>query len=58
MADNCDLNEIATELTLMSQAGMTPLNADVNGDGSVTAFDTTLATRSKNRKIETGLALG
>jgi hypothetical protein len=34
---------------------VTALNADVNGDGSVTAFDLTLATRSKGRKLGASL---
>jgi hypothetical protein len=37
---------------------MTPLNADVNGDGSVTSFDLTLATRAKGHKLGSGLPLG
>jgi len=58
VVDNNDLNEIATEINLSSLPGMTPLNADVNGDGTVTAFDLTLATRSKGRKLGSGLSLG
>ena len=41
-----------------SQMGWTPLSADVTGAGSVTAFDLTLATRSKGRKLGSGLSLG
>jgi hypothetical protein len=41
-----------------SPPGMTPRNADVNGDGSVTAFDLTLATRTRGHKLESGLPLG
>jgi hypothetical protein len=37
---------------------MTPLNADVNGDATVSALDLTLATRSKGRKLGSGLTLG
>ena len=44
--------------TRPSQMGWTPLNADVTGAGTVTAFDLTLATRSKGRKLGAGLALG
>ena len=43
VVDNNDLNAIAAELGNSSPDGMTPLDADVNGDGSVTAMDTTLA---------------
>jgi len=56
--DNNDLNEIAAEINLSSQTGMTALNADVNGDGTVSALDLTLATRSKGRKLASGLSLG
>ena len=58
VVDNNDLNEIAAEINLSSQSGMTPLNADVTGAGTVTAFDLTLATRSKGRKLGAGLPLG
>jgi hypothetical protein len=37
---------------------MTPLNVDVNGDGFVAAFDATLATHYKGRKLGSGLPLG
>ncbi len=55
-----DLNEIAAEIGLSTQSGMAPFNTqsgvstfntDVNGDGSVSALDVTLATRSKGRKL-------
>ena len=58
VVDQNDLNDIATEIGLSSQPGMTPLNADVTGDGSVTALDLTLATRSKGRKLGSGLSMG
>ena len=58
VVDNNDLTAIATELTLSSPTGYTPLSADVNGDGSVTAMDTTLATRAKGHKLGSGLPLG
>ncbi len=58
LVDNNDLAAIATELTLSSPPGYTPLSGDVNGDGSVTAMDQTLATRSKGHKLGTGLPLG
>ncbi len=58
VVDNNDLTAIATELTLFSPTGYSPLSADVNGDGSVTAIDTTLATRAKGHKLGSGLTLG
>jgi hypothetical protein len=58
VVDNNDLNEIAAEINLSSQTGMTPLGADVNGDGTVSALDLTIATRSKGRKLGAGLTLG
>jgi Dockerin type I domain len=58
VVDNNDLNAIATELTLSAPTGYSPLSADVNGDGSVTAMDTTLATRAKGHKLGSGLPLG
>jgi Dockerin type I domain len=58
VVDNNDLTDIATELAQSSPTGYTPLSADVNGDGSVTAMDTTLATRAKGHKLGTGLPLG
>ena len=58
IVDKNDLNEIAADINLSSPPGLTPLNADVTGDGTVTAFDLTLATRSKGRKLGSGLPLG
>jgi hypothetical protein len=58
VVDNNDLNAIAAEISHSSPQGMTPLNADVNGDDTVTALDLTLATRSKGRKLASGLPLG
>ncbi len=58
VVDNNDLNAIAADINLSSQSGITPLNADVTGVGTVTAFDLTLATRSKGRKLGSGLSLG
>jgi hypothetical protein len=58
IVDNTDLNAIAAVIGQSTPGGMTALNADVNGDGSVTAFDLTLATRSKGRKLGSGLPLG
>ena len=58
LVDNNDLNAIAAEINLSGPAGMTPLNADVTGDGTVSAIDLTLATRAKGRKLGTGLTLG
>ena len=56
--DNNDLNEIAAEINLSNPAGLTPLGADVNGDGTVSALDLTLATRAKGHKLKSGLSLG
>ena len=58
LVDNNDLNAVAAAIGQATPPGMTPLNADVNGDGSVTAFDQTLATRAKGRKLGPGLPLG
>ena len=58
IVDQNDLNEIASEIGLSSQSGMTPLDADVTGDGTVSALDLLLATRSKNRKLGPCLSLG
>ena len=58
IVDQNDLNEIAAEIGLLSQSGMSPLNADVTGAGSVSALDLTLATRSKGRALGTALSLG
>jgi len=58
VVDGNDLNAIAAQIGQSSPAGYTPLSADVTGAGTVTAFDLTLATRSKGRKLGTGLSLG
>jgi hypothetical protein len=58
LVNNDDLNTLATEIGQSSAAGWTPLSADVNGDGSVTAFDQTLATRLNGHKLGSGLAQG
>jgi hypothetical protein len=58
IVDQNDLSEIAASIGDSSQLGWTPLSADVTGAGSVTAFDLTLATRSKGRKLASGLSLG
>jgi len=58
IVDENDLNEIAASIGENSQLGWTPLSADVTGAGSVTAIDLTLATRSKGRKLGSGLSLG
>jgi hypothetical protein len=58
VVDNNDLNEIAADINLSAPSGMTALNADVDGGGTVNAFDLTLATRSKGRKLASGLQLG
>ena len=57
IVDNNDLNEIAASIGQSSPTGLTPLSADVTG-WAVTAFDLTLATRSKGRKLASGLSLG
>ena len=56
--DNNDLNEIAAEINLSNPTGLAPLGADVNGDGTVSALDLTLATRAKGHKLKSGLSLG
>ena len=58
IVDQNDLNEIAASIGETSPAGWSPLSADVTGAGSVTAFDLTLATRSKGRALSSGLSLG
>ncbi len=58
VVDENDLNEIAAAVGQSAPAGWTPLNADVTGGGAVTAFDLTLATRSKGQRLGTGLSLG
>jgi hypothetical protein len=58
VVDNNDLTAIATELALAAPTGYTPLGADVNGDGTVTAFDMTLAIRAKGHRRGSGLPLG
>ena len=55
--DQNDLNEIAAEINLSSPTGFSPLGADVNGDGTISALDLTLATRSKGHKLGMGLPL-
>jgi hypothetical protein len=58
VVDNNDLNTVPASTVQSVAVGLAPLNADVNGDGSVTAFDMTLAARAKGHKLESGLALG
>ncbi len=58
LVDSNDLNEIAAEINLSNAAGLAPLGADVNGDGTVSALDLTLATRAKGHKLKSGLSLG
>ena len=58
MVDSNDLNEIAAEISLSNPTGLAPLGADVNGDGTVSALDLTLATRAKGHKLTKGLSLG
>ncbi len=56
--DSNDLNAIAAEINLSNPIGFSPLGADVNGDGSISALDLTLATRAKGHKLKSGLSLG
>ena len=58
VVDANDLNEIAASVGETLALGWTALSADVTGGGTVTALDLTLATRSKGRKLGTGLVLG
>ncbi len=58
IVDQNDLNEIAASIGETSQMGWAPLSASVTGDGTVSSLDLLLATRSKNRKLGSGLALG
>jgi len=58
VVDSNDLSAIAAQIGQSSPAGWTPLSADVTGAGTVTAFDLTLATRAKGRKLGSGLSLG
>jgi hypothetical protein len=58
IVDQNDLNEIAASIGETSPIGWAPLSADVTADESVTAIDLTFATRSKGRKLGSGLSLG
>jgi hypothetical protein len=58
IVDQNDLNEIAASIGESSQLGWAPLSAAVTGDGTVSSLDLLLGTRSKNRKLGTGLSLG
>ncbi len=58
IVDQNDLNEIAASIGETSEMGWAPLSAAVTGDGTVSSLDLLLATRSKNRKLGTGLSLG
>ena len=58
IVDQNDLNEIAASINEAAPTGWTPLSADVTGSGTVTALDLTVATRSKGRKLASGLSLG
>jgi hypothetical protein len=55
---NSDPTAIATELARSSPMSFIPFGKNVNGDGSVTSFDITLATRAKGRARRSGLSLG
>jgi hypothetical protein len=58
IVDQNDLNAIAAGIGESAASGCSPLNADITGAGTVTAIDLTLATRSKGRKLASGLSLG
>ncbi len=58
LVDANDLNEIAASINDTSPIGWTPISSDLTGAGRVTALDLTLATRSKGRKLGSGLTLG
>jgi hypothetical protein len=58
MVDGSDINAISAALNEKAATGMGALNVDVNGDGTVSALDLVLATRSKGRKLASGLSLG
>ncbi len=58
VVDQNDLNEIAASIGETSQLGWAPLSASVTGDATVSSLDLLLATRSKNRKLASGLSLG
>jgi hypothetical protein len=58
VVDNDDLNAIAAVIGQSTPTGVTPRDAEISGDGSVTAFDLTLATRPKGRRLGTGLPWG
>ena len=58
IVDANDLNEIAASVNERSPSGWAALSADVTGAGTVTALDMTVATRSKGRKLGSGLSLG
>ncbi len=58
IVDQNDVNEIAASIGESAPSGWTPLNADVTGAGTITSIDLTLATRSKGRKLGSGLSLG
>ncbi len=58
VVDNNDLNAIAAEINLSNPMGFAPIGADINGDGTVSVVDLTLATRAKGHKLNSGLPLG
>ncbi len=58
IVDQNDLNAIAASINETSELVWSPLSASVTGDGTVSSLDLLLATRSKNRKLGTGLSLG
>ncbi len=55
VVNNSDLTAISGLLDQSAPSGFVPLNSDVNGDGSVTAMDSTLATRSKGQELNPSL---
>ena len=58
MVDNHDPNAIAAVIGQSTPTGVAPRNADISGEGPVRAFDLTLATRPKGRRLGTGLPRG
>jgi hypothetical protein len=58
IVDQNDLNEVAASMNETSPARWTAVSANVTGAGAVTALDLTLATRSRGRKLASGLRPG
>jgi hypothetical protein len=56
VVDHSDLDATAASIGQSSPSGVMAMKVDGNGDGSVTAFGLTLATRSKSRKLRWGIS--